>query len=128
MISKDVAKIIDTQAINNSNQQNGTQLSLIFYNNQETDLFVGLDFSWASFSSPILSFSPSFRSGIPERKHFIRIFPVTSHRRTLPAGMAHIYPSINATGKTIEQFKGWVRKVPFEDIRRFTLSTMSRKT
>ena len=74
-----------------------------FYNNQErVYLFAGLDFSWASFSSPILSFNPSFRSGIPERKHFIRIFPVTSHLRTLPTGMTHLCTqgtSINTIGK-----------------------------
>lgn len=55
----------------------GTQIVL-------THLFVGLDLSSDSFSRPILSFNPSFKSGIPERKHFIRIFPVTSQRRTLP--------------------------------------------
>jgi len=47
-------------------------------------LLAGRDLSCASFSRPILSFKPNFKSGIPERKHFIRIFPVTSHRRTLP--------------------------------------------
>ena len=35
--------------------------------------------------SSSLSFRPSFRSGIPERKHFIRIWPATSQRSTLPA-------------------------------------------
>lgn len=49
-----------------------------------TYLLAGRDLSCDSFSSPILSFNPNFKSGIPERKHFIRIFPVTSQRSTLP--------------------------------------------
>lgn len=47
-------------------------------------LLAGRDFISDSFSRPILSFNPNFKSGIPERKHFIKTFPVTSHRRTLP--------------------------------------------
>ena len=47
-------------------------------------LLVGRDLSCDSFSRPILSFKPNFKSGIPDRKHFIRIFPVTSQRRTTP--------------------------------------------
>ena len=50
----------------------------------ESYLLVGRDLICDSFSRPILSFKPNFKSGIPERKHFIRIFPVTSQRRTLP--------------------------------------------
>lgn len=50
----------------------------------ECYLLFGLDLICDSFSRPILSFNPNFKSGIPERKHFIRIFPVTSQRRTLP--------------------------------------------
>mmetsp|Transcript_2977 Transcript_2977/g.8390 ORF Transcript_2977/g.8390 Transcript_2977/m.8390 type:complete len:205 (+) Transcript_2977:351-965(+) len=34
--------------------------------------------------SSSLSLSPSLRSGMPERKHFIRIWPTTSQRSTLP--------------------------------------------
>jgi len=50
----------------------------------ENYLLVGRDLISDSFSRPILSFKPNFKSGIPERKHFIRIFPVTSQRRTTP--------------------------------------------
>ena len=38
----------------------------------------------ASFSNPILSFKPSFKSGIPDKKHFMSIFPVTSHLSVVP--------------------------------------------
>ena len=38
----------------------------------------------ASFSNPILSFKPSFKSGIPDKKHFMTIFPVTSHLSVVP--------------------------------------------
>nr|GMD98310.1 hypothetical protein PoMZ_10739 [Ipomoea batatas] len=63
-------------------------------------LLLGRALSCDSFSRPILSFKPNFRSGIPERKHFMRIFPVTSQRKTLPT----------------------------KDMRRLTLSTISRNT
>mmetsp|Transcript_23169 Transcript_23169/g.50770 ORF Transcript_23169/g.50770 Transcript_23169/m.50770 type:complete len:267 (-) Transcript_23169:705-1505(-) len=53
-----------------------------------------------SLSRVSLSFSPSFRSGMPERKHFIISFPEQSDRST----------------------------VPLADISRFTLSMMSRYT
>mmetsp|Transcript_28611 Transcript_28611/g.39526 ORF Transcript_28611/g.39526 Transcript_28611/m.39526 type:complete len:216 (-) Transcript_28611:382-1029(-) len=53
-----------------------------------------------SVSRVSLSFSPNLRSGIPERKHFMSTFPLTSDRST----------------------------VPFADMRRLTLSIMSRNT
>mmetsp|Transcript_11262 Transcript_11262/g.21309 ORF Transcript_11262/g.21309 Transcript_11262/m.21309 type:complete len:226 (+) Transcript_11262:557-1234(+) len=53
-----------------------------------------------SCSSVSLSFRPSLRSGIPERKHFITILPATSARST----------------------------VPFADISMLMLSIISRKT
>lgn len=39
---------------------------------------------WWNVMSPIFSLSPSFSSGIPDRKHFIWIFPSTSHLRVVP--------------------------------------------
>ena len=87
-------------------------------------LLVGRDFSCDSFSSPILSFKPNFRSGIPERKHFIRIFPVTSQRRTLPAITKWFI--FNQTEINKNTFQNQYQ--PCEDISRFTLSTMSRNT
>lgn len=68
-------------------RKNCTQIAKIVMGKksfQNSYLLVGRDLSCDSFSRPILSFKPNFRSGIPERKHFIRIFPVTSQRRTLP--------------------------------------------
>lgn len=94
-------------------------------------LFIGLDLSCDSFSKPILSFKPSFKSGIPERKHFMRIFPVTSQRSTLPKPMKWILKLISSKILVYGVFflsyqQLW--HIPLEDIRRLTLSTISKKT
>lgn len=93
----------------------------------KTYLLAGRDFISDSFSRPILSFNPNFRSGIPERKHFIKTFPVTSHRRTLPNSFNNMQKQSykdNQEERNIQKSNS----LPLEDIRRFTLSTISRNT
>lgn len=103
----------------------------------------GPSLAWVSLSSPILSFKPSLRSGMPDRKHFIKIFPVTSHRKTVPAPQIgspeRAQVGQGTRGLPVRQAEGDVLCMmnahpalagssPFCDMSRFTPSTMSKNT